>query len=271
MADKKISALTSATAPLAGTEVAPIVQSGATVKATVEQIATATQPSGTANGVVYLNGSKIPSSGSTFNFNGSQLGFGVAGSSAYGFRQIYTGSGAASQYGMYMDSYGDSSATGNIISIRAKARTAAASFTCGTAACINADTISAGAGSTISNAIGVILADQTAGTVNYGLASYVSAGTNKWNFYISGTAPNYFNGGLNVGAAVDPGTGNIFASGVVKTAVKTVATLPSASTVGAGSRSFVSDALAPVFGSAVVGGGAVNVPVYSNGTTWLVG
>jgi hypothetical protein len=42
MADTKISALTSATAPLAGTEVAPIVQSSTTKKATVEQIATAT-------------------------------------------------------------------------------------------------------------------------------------------------------------------------------------------------------------------------------------
>ena len=35
MADTKISALTAATTPLAGTEVAPIVQSGATVKAAV--------------------------------------------------------------------------------------------------------------------------------------------------------------------------------------------------------------------------------------------
>lgn len=35
MADKKISALTSATTPLAGTEVVPIVQSGATVKTPV--------------------------------------------------------------------------------------------------------------------------------------------------------------------------------------------------------------------------------------------
>lgn len=38
MADKKISALTAATPPLAGTEVLPIVQSGATVKATVNDV-----------------------------------------------------------------------------------------------------------------------------------------------------------------------------------------------------------------------------------------
>jgi hypothetical protein len=38
MADKKISALTSASTPLVGTEVLPIVQSGATVKATIANI-----------------------------------------------------------------------------------------------------------------------------------------------------------------------------------------------------------------------------------------
>jgi hypothetical protein len=51
----------------------------------------------------------------------------------------------------------------------------------------------------------------------------------------------------------------------------TVATLPSAVTSGVGARSFVTDALAPAFGSAVVGGGAVASPVYSNGTNWVVG
>jgi hypothetical protein len=51
----------------------------------------------------------------------------------------------------------------------------------------------------------------------------------------------------------------------------TVATLPSAATAGAGARSFVTNALTPVFGSNVVGGGTVNVPVYSDGTNWKVG
>ena len=51
----------------------------------------------------------------------------------------------------------------------------------------------------------------------------------------------------------------------------TVATLPSAVTSGKGSRSFVTDALAPVFGSTVVTGGAVATPVYSDGTNWKVG
>lgn len=53
--------------------------------------------------------------------------------------------------------------------------------------------------------------------------------------------------------------------------VYTVATLPSAATSGIGARAFVSDALAPVFGSTVATGGAVKTPVYSDGTNWKVG
>ena len=53
--------------------------------------------------------------------------------------------------------------------------------------------------------------------------------------------------------------------------VYTVATLPSAATSGTGARTFVSDALAPVFGATVATGGAVATPVYSDGTNWKVG
>ena len=51
----------------------------------------------------------------------------------------------------------------------------------------------------------------------------------------------------------------------------TVATLPSAVTSGKGARSFVTDALLPTFGSTVAAGGAIAVPVYSDGTNWKVG
>ena len=54
----------------------------------------------------------------------------------------------------------------------------------------------------------------------------------------------------------------------VSTAVYTVATLPAGVQ---GMRAMVSDALAPAFGSTVVGGGAAVVPVFYNGTAWTVG
>jgi hypothetical protein len=59
--------------------------------------------------------------------------------------------------------------------------------------------------------------------------------------------------------------------GAIQSTTYTVATLPSASTVGVGARAFVTDATTPVFGMAVVGSGAVPVPVYSTGSAWNVG
>jgi len=71
---------------------------------------------------------------------------------------------------------------------------------------------------------------------------------------------------------MDALTGQLTASGVIPPAVNyTVATLPSAATSGTGARSFVTDASAPTFGATVAGGGAVAVPVYSDGTNWKVG
>ena len=71
---------------------------------------------------------------------------------------------------------------------------------------------------------------------------------------------------------LDALTTQLTASGVMPPLTNyTVATLPSASTSGKGARSFVTDALAPTFGATVVTGGAVAVPVYSDGTNWKVG
>ena len=71
---------------------------------------------------------------------------------------------------------------------------------------------------------------------------------------------------------LDSLTTQLMASGVVPPLTNyTVATLPSAVTSGKGARSFVTDALAPTFGATVVTGGAVAVPVYSDGTNWKVG
>lgn len=60
-------------------------------------------------------------------------------------------------------------------------------------------------------------------------------------------------------------------TGVVKSTVYTVATLPSAATVGVGAKAFVSDANATTFASVVAGGGANGVPVYSDGAAWRIG
>jgi hypothetical protein len=53
--------------------------------------------------------------------------------------------------------------------------------------------------------------------------------------------------------------------------ITTVAGLPAAATAGAGARAFVTDATSSAFGLTVAGGGAINYPVYSDGTNWKIG
>jgi hypothetical protein len=64
---------------------------------------------------------------------------------------------------------------------------------------------------------------------------------------------------------------NAYVGGTVKTGVYVTGNIPSAATVGEGSRAFVSDATATTFASAYTGGGANKVPVYSDGAAWYIG
>ena len=79
----------------------------------------------------------------------------------------------------------------------------------------------------------------------------------------------FTSGGVSIGNTTDPGATNLSVTGTVNTGGYTVATLPTAGTVGR--RAYVTNALAPAFGSTVVGGGAVVIPVFDNGVAWIVG
>jgi hypothetical protein len=74
-------------------------------------------------------------------------------------------------------------------------------------------------------------------------------------------------GNLLVGLTSATGVAKLQVSGAIRTTGFTVATLP-AGTVGM--RTYVTDALAPSFSATVVGGGAVTIPVFYNGTNWIV-
>lgn len=64
---------------------------------------------------------------------------------------------------------------------------------------------------------------------------------------------------------------NVTVSGYDKVTPVTVANLPSAAVAGVGARAFVSDANATTFNSAVAGGGANELPVFSDGSVWRIG
>ena len=103
----------------------------------------------------------------------------------------------------------------------------------------------AGAAPTVLGSLGTtttVLHGNAAGAPTFGAVSLTAD--------VSGILP-VANGGNGLGAAY------------------TVATLPTPGTQGR--RSWVTNALAPVFLSAPVGGGAVVCPVFDNGTAWVVG
>jgi len=85
MADTKISALPASTTPLAGTEVLPVVQSGATKQVSVANLTagrafnalSATLSSLTSGRVPYATTSGLLTDASTFQFDGTQLIVGV--------------------------------------------------------------------------------------------------------------------------------------------------------------------------------------------------
>jgi hypothetical protein len=74
-------------------------------------------------------------------------------------------------------------------------------------------------------------------------------------------------GELLVGLTSATGVAVLQVSGPIRTTGYTVATLP-AGTVGM--RTYVTDALAPAFGVAVAGSGAVTIPVFYDGANWIV-
>lgn len=197
MANSKISALTSATTPLAGTETLPIVQGGATVKTTVANI---TNGGGYAGSFTTLDSSGNTTLGDastdTVRVNG-YMGVGGAANIANALTVGSPTLSGTTQRGIDAATTFGTGATASVQQIRAISTL--------TTAGVYAEWIGLnvpqpqGTGYTLTNAYGLYIQDQTKGTNNYGITSLVSSGTNKYNIYASGTAQNYFAGSVGIG------------------------------------------------------------------------
>jgi hypothetical protein len=104
-------------------------------------------------------------------------------------------------------------------------------------------------------------------TTNIQAGVTASGSTKTMNIGTSGAAGST----TNIAIGSTTGTSTTTFNGITKNQTYLVANLPSASTSGAGASAFVTNALAPTFGATVVTGGAIAVPVYSDGTNWKVG
>jgi len=200
---------------------------------TLTTSSTVTHNGGTANGVAYLNGSNVLTTGSGLTYNGSTLAttgaltvdgnttlgnastdtvtvngyMGIGGAAANANRAVNAAISAGPTsttgvHGVYSaptrtSAGNDTNFTGfnSVPTVNAPAATVASidHFSA-----INA-TVTAG---TLTSQHGLRIPDLTSGTNNYGITSQVSSGTNKWNIYASGTAQNLFAGHLNLSSGV---------------------------------------------------------------------
>jgi len=169
----------------------------------------------TANQVFYASSTSAVGQSANLSFNGTTLGVGGAANASYGISITSSTLTGLGQIGVFSTPTITSAATTGGYGYYARVFTEAASFTVADVfglRCVNA---SKGLGSTITNQYGIYVDDQTQGTNNYGIRALVSSGANKWNIYASGTAANYFAGGVDLGATTDPGAGNLSLTGNV--------------------------------------------------------
>lgn len=212
MANSKISALTSATTPLVGTETLPIVQGGVTVKTTVADITNAGTYPGyfttlTSTGNTILGDATTD----TVRVNG-YMGVGGAASAGISVYARSTALTGTSQVGFQSSITGTSAGTNALYGMLVANSTEAAAYTITNSYGARVNNVSLGASSAITSQHGFYIADLTSGTNNYGITSVVSSGTNKWNIYASGTAQNYFAGSMGIGATSPVGKLDVFAS-----------------------------------------------------------
>ena len=189
MPNSKISALPSATTPLAGTETLPIVQGGITEQVSVANL-TAARAVTMGSGIIT-----------------GRLGFGSAAANNTGiyYRTTATAiTGATTGYGVLMDTPFASDVTGAAIGVYSRINTAAAAYTVTNTYGFRAANTALGAGSAVTTQAGLYVDDLTSGANNYGVQTAVSSGSNKWNIYASGTANNAFAGNVRIGSTTAP-------------------------------------------------------------------
>jgi hypothetical protein len=124
----------------------------------------------------------------------------TAANANVGIRQAKSITGGTTAWAQYIDGAVQTDVTVSAIGIGTALQTAAsASLT--SLIHYQAATGSLGAGTSITNQIGFSASSTLDGaTNNYGFYGAIAAGTGNWNCFMVGTAPNYFNGQVQIGA-----------------------------------------------------------------------
>jgi hypothetical protein len=237
-----------AAAPVAQTLSVQSVVAGTSNTAGANWTFTASKGTGTGAGGAFLFAGAVPgSSGSTQNAASTQAQL-----------SYYS---AIGQYGFYVGSAGAQNA--GDIGVYNATRNGVAGLTIRNA--------NAGASAQTYLTFGNSAAAQSSSIILNGGNFSGGLGANGLAIVSAATLALYYGGTTTAAVSIPVTSGVVAFGGAIRALTTTVGALPAAATAAVGARAFVTDALTPVFGSAVAGGGAVAVPVYSTGAAWNVG
>ena len=140
-------------------------------------------------------------SGTADNYMAGSLGIGTTSSLAT--RNLSIGkniTGGTTAYGTFSFGTVQSDVTASASMFSTFPATQAATFTLGQLFHFSASQGTIGASSTVTTQFGFSAAATLIGAAtNYGFYGAIPAGTNNWNLYLNGTAPNYMAGSLGIG------------------------------------------------------------------------
>lgn len=154
--------------------------------------------------------------------SGGSVQLGGIGTDAYSLRMARGITGATTAYGI--GQLGDVQSDVTVVAngFYSNMGTAAAAFTLPNMYHFRVAQGTIGAGSTVTNQYGFsVTSAMIGGTNNYGFHADIASGTNRWNFYASGTANNAFAGNTRLGGTTAPTvacdvTGDVLASAFIR-------------------------------------------------------
>ena len=151
------------------------------------------------------NGSLV-TIGSATRINGN-IGMGVNNQAEINLINSRTITGASNSFGFYQNAVIQSDVVSYAAYNQTVAATQAASFTLGTLAhYATGGGATFGAGSTVTTQVGFAAGTGLTGaTNNYGFRGQIASGTNRWNLFMDGTAPNHMQGSLIIGTTSNIG------------------------------------------------------------------
>jgi len=132
--------------------------------------------------------------------NSGTLGIGVSPTNSYGIQLVRNATSAVSCFGISSTSTIQSDVTTSFVNFNSDVTTQASTFTTSAVTHYYVNPSSTfGAGSTVTTQYGFRVSSNTTGAgTNYGFWGNIASGANRYNFYASGTAANYFAGALTI-------------------------------------------------------------------------